>query len=396
MASVTLRKGRAKPFWFRHPWVFSGAVREVAGAPRDGDVVDLLDDEGRFIGRGFFNSASQIMVRVCTWDPAEDVDAEFFRNRIYDAVRLRRDLLHLPNPETDAYRLVHSEGDGVPGLVVDVYGRVASVQFSSIGLRRWEEEILDCLEGVLDLDVILEHPSEFSTEKEGMHAEPKISRGSEVPPRVAILENGVTYLVDLLHGQKTGFFLDQRDNRRLLAEFVHGKRVLDAYCYTGGFGIVALKLGGATEVVAVDTSGPALELARENAGRNGVDRIRFEQEDVAEFLRERKEGNDRFDVVILDPPKFARSKGDLAAASMKYREINRQGIEVVERGGLLVACSCSQHLSPPNFAAVLNEAAKAAGRSLQILHHRSQGPDHAVRTSCPEGEYLKFFVCRVV
>jgi 23S rRNA (cytosine1962-C5)-methyltransferase len=396
MPSVTLKRGRAKPFWYRHPWVFSGAVRDVSGAPRDGDIVDLVDDEGRFIGRGFFNSSSQIVVRVCTWDSSEAVDADFFRARIYDALRLRRDYLGLPNPETDAYRLVHSEGDGIPGLVVDVYGRVASVQFSSVGLRRWEEEILDCLEGVLDLDSILEHPSEFSTEKEGMHAEAKTCRGADVDSEIVIRENGLEYEVDVRHGQKTGFFLDQRENRRLLAGLVRGRRVLDAYCYTGGFGLAAIRLGGATEVIGVDSSEGAIRLARANAERNGLDGIRFEEAEVSAFLHERAASRDLFGVVVLDPPKFARSKGDLPAAAGKYREINRQAIEVVEKGGLLVTCSCSQHLGPDAFAGILNEAAKATGRSLQVLYRRSQGPDHAVRTSCPEGEYLKFFVVRVV
>ncbi len=396
MARIFLKKGKAKPFWFRHPWVFSGAIRDAEGHLEDGDVVDVCDDEGRFIARGFYNSQSQIAVRLCTWDPGEDLDEGFFVRRLREAHRLRRNILGLPDERTNVYRLVHAEGDGLPGLIVDALGDVLVVQLSSLGLKQRQNQILEILEQTLRPRSILEHQSPYSLEKEGMVGAVSALRGDTVPDRIEVRENGLTFVVDLKGGQKTGFYMDQRENRATLARLVRDRRVLDAYTYTGGFALHARVLGGAAEVVGIDSSAEALVLARENAERNGAHDVRFEEGEVMETLRRMVDSGERFDVVVLDPPKFARSKGDLQAATGKYRELNALGLAVLADDGLLATCSCSQHVTPDLLEAVINEAAKEAGREVEMIHRGSQGPDHPVRVSCPESRYLKFFLCRVL
>ena len=399
MPTVVLKKGRARPFWYQHTWVFSGAVHRVEGAPADGDVVDLNDAEGRFVGRGFYNGTSQIRVRVCTWESEEAIDASFFDRKLSAAVALRRDL-GLPNDETDCYRLVHGEGDGLPGLVVDVFARTAVVQFSALGLLRFEDAVLDALSDKLELDAIVEAPSEFSLEKEGIaeqaRQEPRVLRGTMPDGGIEIRELGVRYGVDPIGGQKTGFYVDQRDNRQRLASLARGRRVLDAFCYSGAFGLVAALRGGAEEVLGIDTSERAVQTAQKNAERNGCDptRVRFERADAREYLKNGDVGG-RFDLISLDPPKLARSRNNVEKAAAKYSEINRLAIRAVARDGWLATCSCSQHIHPDDFVSILHEASRAEDRDLQIVERRSQGPDHPVRAACPESEYLKFVLCRV-
>ncbi len=404
-ARVTLRKGRARPFWFRHPWVFSGAVHRVEGEPADGSVVELHDHDGRFVGRGFYNGASQIRVRVCTWDSDEPVDAAFFQTRIDAAIALRR-RIGLPCADTDGYRLVHGEGDGLPGLIVDVFGRVASVQFSSRGLHAFEEPILDLLEDRLDLDAIVERPSRFSLRKEGVTADGaarearvRRSRGDgasgEHEGRAAFRELGISHEVDLLRGQKTGFYFDQRENRALFASLVRGARVYDGFCYTGAFALAATVVGEAREVVAVDSSEAAIAIAHEAAARNGGAPIELEVSDVADSLRERTRRGERFDAVAIDPPKLCPTRGDLPRAAEKYRDLNRMAIRATAPGGLLATSSCSGHLHPDEFVSILNDASRAEGRTVRVLYRRTQGPDHPVVTSCPESDYLKFVIGRV-
>ncbi|MBI1848717.1 MAG: class I SAM-dependent rRNA methyltransferase [Planctomycetes bacterium] len=396
MARVFLKRGKAKPFWFRHPWVFSGAVRDAEGGLEDGDVVEVCDDEGRFIARGFYNSQSQISVRLCTWEQSEDLDEGFFMRRVQEAKRLRADILGLPNSKTTAYRLVHGEGDGIPGLIVDVFADVLVVQLSSLGLKQRQHDILKVLKTVMRPRAILEHQSPYSMEKEGMFGTVSAIEGDVPTGRIEVLENGVKFLVDVRAGQKTGFYLDQRENRVTVANLVREKRVFDGYTYTGGFALAARVIGGAAEVVGVDSSADAIAVARENAERNGAHDVRFEEGEVMERLRNAADEGELFDVVVLDPPKFAKSKGDLQAAIGKYRELNTLGMQVLAPDGILVTCSCSQHLTPEMLEVVVNEAAKEAEREAQMLYRGSQGPDHPVRVSCPESRYLKFFVCRLV
>lgn len=405
-ARVTLRKGRAKPFWFRHPWVFSGAVHRVEGDPEDGSVVDLHDHGGRFVGRGFYNGTSQIRVRVCTWDSEESVDAAFFSRRLDEAIALRR-RIGLPSEDTDGYRVVHGEGDGLPGLIVDVFGRIASVQFSSRGLHAFEEVILDLLGERLDLDAIIERPSRFSLRKEGVAAdgaarEARVRRErrdagvvGDRASRAAFRELGIAHEVDLLRGQKTGFYFDQRDNRALFATLVRDARVYDGFCYTGAFALAAACIGDAREVVAVDSSEAAVAVARDAVALNGDAPIEFEVGDVGDSLRERTRRGERFDAVAIDPPKLCPTRGDLPRAAEKYRDLNRMALRATAPGGLLATSSCSGHVHPDEFVSILNDASRAEGRTVRVLYRRTQGPDHPVVTSCPESDYLKFVICRV-
>jgi len=389
MATLTLKKGRARPFWFGHPWVFSGAVAGVAGNPADGDVVELRDHDGRWIGRGFYNGRSQIRLRLCTFDADETVDAEFFRRRVGEAASRRR-TLGLPGERTDAYRLVHAEGDGIPGLVVDVYGRVAVVQFASAGLLPFETAIQDAVEEAAGARTLLARASAFSDEKEGMEApgggEGRIVRGEDADGPVVFRENGLEFALDLARGQKTGAFLDQRENRTLFARFARGRRVLDAYCYAGGFALGAAR-AGAREVVGVDTSRFAIDAATESARRNGLAGVRFERGDALTYLEASPAAS--FDAVVVDPPKLVRSQRDLERAASRYVHLNRVAMRVLAPGGILASCSCSGRLHPDAFLELLNEAARAEGRAVTVLYRRSQGPDHPLRASWPEGEYLK-------
>lgn len=389
-ATVNLKKGRARPFWYRHPWVYSGAIHRVDGKPENGDVVDLIDSSGRFVGRGFYNGGSQIRVRVCTWESGEAIDEDFFVRRLAAAVELRR-TIGLPAADTDGYRVVHAEGDGLPGLIVDRFGPVLSVQLSVLGLARWREVILDALRSLPGIETIVERAADYSFEDAcGVPSDPA-TQGEVL---AEFRESGLVHRADIASGQKSGFYFDQRDNRRLFGELVRGRRVLDGYCYTGGFALAA-KRGGADEVLAIDSSRPALERAVETAAANDIDGIRFESGDVHEVLRDLSRRGDRFGAVNIDPPKFCPTRNDLARAANKYRELNRLAIRAVEPGGILATSSCSGHLHADHFVELLNEAAKGEERAVRILYRRGQGADHPVATSCPESEYLKFVVCRV-
>ena len=420
LSVVVLRKGKAKPFWFRHPWVFSGAIERLEGQPSDGELVDVVDSGGRHVARGFYNGRSQIRVRLCTWDVTEAVDRAFFERRLASAIRLRSDL-GLPNEATNAYRLVHAEGDGLPGLIVDVFGDLVAVQFSSRGLAAFEEPILDFLEDSLRPAAIVERPCRFAREHEvgpggdadAKGEEPRLRRGELGAADAVFRENGLEFAIDPMAGQKTGFYLDQRENRALLADLARGRRAFDGHCYVGAFAVALARLGRASAVLAVDSSKAAVEAATDHARRNhipvakpggdghdepspeGIGSITFEVSDVESRLRRAAAAGERFGLVALDPPKLAPSGSDVNRAWAKYLELNRLGIRAVEPGGFLASSSCSGRIDPESFVGILHEAAVAEGRDLQVLHRRSQGPDHPVAISCPEGEYLKFVVCRV-
>jgi len=408
---VIVRRGRAKPLWRGHPWVFLDSIARIDGEAGAGDLVDVAAEDGREIGSGFFSPRSRIAVRIllrpgtgggdggpgptspAATDVGGDVGADFFRARLAQALRLRDETLLLP-VVTDGYRLVHSEGDYLPGLVVDRFARCLAVQFSTIGMHRRREVILDALEELLAPAAIFEVPDRRICEIEGIEATGGLVRGNDPGEPPSIIENGVTFRIGLSGGQKTGFYTDQRDNRHTVGRLVRDRSVLDLYTYTGGFGLYAA-VNGASDVTAIDSSGPALALAVENGMLNHGRQVRFRRADAREALNEFHREGRRFDVVICDPPRFARDRGSAKKALTAYRDLHLRALRVIERGGVLAASSCSGAVDEASFEETLRDAAYDVGRSLQVLHRGGQAPDHPVLTTCPEGRYLKFVLACV-
>jgi 23S rRNA (cytosine1962-C5)-methyltransferase len=388
-ATIVLAKGKAKPVWLGHPWIFGGAIREVLGQPEPGDAVDVVDDRRRFIGRGLYNPRSQIAVRMMT-RREEPIDRAFLEARLVEAQALRA-RLSLPSAETDAYRLAYAEGDRLPGLVVDVFRGAASVQITTLGMKRREPEILGALDAVFaPARVILPSAGKVAA-LEGFDGAARIARGSDEPATFS--ENGIEYTVDLARGQKTGAFLDQRENRRRVRELARGARVLDLFSYAGGFALNALA-GGASSAIAVDTSKRALEAASAHAERLGAGpRFSAVEADVLAYLRSAPMRT--FDLVIVDPPKFAPSRSDLAKALAAYQKLNAMALRTCAPAGILVTCTCSQAVGAEAFERVLAAAAVEAERDVVVLEARSQGPDHPVAPAFPEGRYLQALVCKV-
>jgi 23S rRNA (cytosine1962-C5)-methyltransferase len=401
---IILKRGRASPLWHGHPWVYSGAVERTEGQPEPGDLVEVCDAEGRLIGRGLINPRSQIVVRLLTrkeepLDPErpEAVDAAalavLIRRRIDDAVRLRR-RLGLPSAETDAFRLVNSEGDGLPGLIVDRYGGAAAIQFTTLGLKRNEAAVFEALAALPEPpDTLVEVAAAGVARVEGFPAVTRVVRG-QLPEGGAVTcrEAGVRLRVDPTSGQKTGMFLDQRENRVLLGRLAAGASVLDVYSYAGGFALQALR-HGARAVTCVDSSARALERARTHAELNGLPGLTTVEADAFRVL----EGVTPYahDIVVVDPPKFARAQKDLPAALKGYRRLNALALSAAAPGGLLATSSCSQLVSAEDFERVVAGAAQDAGRRVTVLLSASQGPDHPVPPAFPEGRYLKFLLLGV-
>lgn len=391
---VTIQRGRVKPLAYRHPWVFAASIERVDGDPQDGDVVEVRDPGGRFLATGFWSGRSQLRVRCFAWEPGAEPDAAWLRGRIAAAAAFRREKLGLPEAgRTTAFRVVHSEADGLPGLVVDRFGDFLAIQISTAGLERRREALLDALEAELAPRGIVETDDEEIRRKEGLAPVARAQRGAAPEAPIEILESGLAFEVDLRAGQKTGFFCDQRENRAAAAGLARGRRALDAFSYTGAFAIACAK-AGAAEVVAVESSAAAIEAARRNATRNAVS-LELRQEDVYRFLGEARRAGRSWDLVILDPPKYAVSRHALAPALQKYKELVALGVRATAPGGTLVACSCSGLVDEPTFDAVLREAAVETRRDLRIFRRGGQAPDHPVAITCPEGRYLQAVFCHV-
>jgi 23S rRNA (cytosine1962-C5)-methyltransferase len=371
-----------------HPWIFQKMIEKPAQRLRPGTVVDIIDRDGRWVGRGFYNGHSRIGLRVLTSDPAEAIDAGFFERRMTQAIAWRRDCLHLDRV-TNAYRLVHAEGDGLSGLVVDRFGDVLVLEFFAAGMYRFRE---------LLCGVLKEHFPEarfyWFAEEHIQKQESFDCREPELPEPVVIEEYGVRFRVAPGSKHKTGFFLDQRDNRRHLAEHCAGKRVLDLCCNTGGFAIYAARLGQAAEVTGVDLDENALALARENAALNQV-QVRFVQADIFPWLRDAIRYGKRWDVVVLDPSKQTRSREDVSAACQRYLDMNRLALQVVAPGGVFLSCSCTGLVSEERFLDVLRHAGRLVNRQLQIFRLSGAAADHPFFAHVPEGRYLKCVWCRV-
>ena len=390
---VTLKQRHAKPAYMHHPWVFGSAVAATLGDCSNGSLVSVHDHRGRFIAQGLLSASSEIRIRLLSWNESEIVDDAFWTQRIRRAVAFRNHALKLP-ALTDACRLVNSEGDGLPGLVVDRYQDFLVVQFTTFPMAERTSVLIPILQDVLKPAGIFEKADGGAQKLEGFVRPSGVLAGSVPDGDVELREGPARFLVNIALGHKTGFYLDQRDNRLRLASMAAGLRVLDCFTYTGAFAVHAA-LAGAAEVLAVESSAPALEVAARHLALNNLSNVSLRRGDVFETLRLLDQESRRFDVVVLDPPKLARHRHDLDRALAGYKDINLSALKLLEPGGWLVTSSCSGRVSLHDFIAAVNAAAVDAGRSVRLAYIGGQAPDHAVTPSFPEGSYLKCIFAQV-
>ncbi len=392
-AALVLKTGREKSLLRRHPWVFSGAVERIEGAPQNGDTVMVCDAGGGFLAWAGYSAQSQITAKVWSWDADEKIDADFFRRKIAAALALRRELGLAAH--SNGMRLVHAESDGLPGLIVDQYGDVTVMQLGSAAADRWRGTCADILQELLNPACIYERSDSDTRALEGLAEHNGVLRGT-LPQEVSVTEHGLKFAVDVAHGQKTGFYLDQRDNRALTGTLAAGKDVLNCFCYTGGFSLYALR-NGAKSVLSIDASEEALQLARRNVELNGLDGSKAEWQcaDVFAALRKLRDQNRKFDLIVLDPPKFAPTAAFAEKAARGYKDINLLGFKLLRPGGLLFTYSCSGGISEDLFQKIVAGAALDAGVDASIVHKLHAAADHPVLLSFPEGAYLKGLVLRV-
>lgn len=389
MKKLILKPGREKSLKRRHPWVFSGAVAKLPDAVEGGETVEIRASDGEFLALAACNPQSQIVGRVWDWRVRE-IDAAFFLERVARAVALRRRLL----PDCAALRLVHAESDGLPGVVIDRYGDVVVLQLSSAGAMRWRDAIVDAIEQTVKPQTIFERSDADVLTLEGLQPQIGLLRGAPPPSDMTVIDAGAKFEIDVPHGHKTGFYLDQRDNRRRLRELAANCEVLDCFAYSGGFTINAL-LGGAARVTAVDSAGPALTILRRNALLNNLPAPECIEGDVFQVLRKLRDQARSFDLIVLDPPKFAPTAAHAEKAARAYKDINLLGFKLLKSGGLLFSFSCSGGVSRDLFQKIVAGAALDAGVDAQIVNHLSAGVDHPVALNFPESEYLKGVICRV-
>jgi 23S rRNA (cytosine1962-C5)-methyltransferase len=387
-SELRLKPGRERSLLRRHPWIFSGAIDAVAGSAQSGDTVKVKSADGRFLAWAAYSPSSQIRARAWSFDEAEVPGPDLFRRRIEKASALRRAAIA---PETtDAYRLVHGESDGLPGLIADRYADTLVVQILSAGCERWRTTLIEMLGASSRCSRIYERSDSEVRGLEGLAPRAGPVAGPAIDGPVRIVEHGIKYEVDVVAGQKTGFYLDQRENRRRVGSLAHGRDVLNCFCYTGGFALAALA-GGARSLLSVDTSGPALAMAGRNVALNGFDAGRTEwiEADVFATLRKLRDAGRQFDLIVLDPPKFAPTPKDAERASRGYKDINLNALKLLGPGGLLATFSCSGGISPELFQKIVAGAAADAGASLLLRERFFAAPDHPVLVEYPEGEYLK-------
>ena len=387
---IVLKSGKEQSLRRFHPWVFSGAIKKMYGNPVEGDLVDVYDNKDTFLAVGHYQPSS-IAVRILSFKE-ETPDIDFFREKIKSAIEYRKAIGILANPQLNVFRLIHGEGDGLPGLIVDFYNGVAVMQMHSIGFYRIRNEIASILAEVLEnrISAVYDKSEGTIPHMSGIRAINEFLFGNSEP--VIVIENGYKFKIDWTTGQKTGFFIDQRENRKLLEKYTEGRSVLNMFGYTGGFSVYAMK--NAALVHTVDSSFPAIELANENIKLNFGDDKRHEsfQVDAFDYLNHIK---DQYDLIILDPPAFAKHNNVLANALQGYKRLNIKAIEQIKPGGIIFTFSCSQVVTKENFRKSVFAAAANTGRSVRILHQMSQPPDHPVNIYHPESEYLKGLVIYV-
>ncbi len=394
VAQVILKPRKAGPFVGRHPWVFRTAVARFAGDCQDGDVVDLVTDKRKFLGRGILNRASHLRVRLYAWDAGQPLDEAFWQNRLDQAICLR-DTLQMNDP-AGACRLVNSEADGLSGLIVDRYADRLVIQVNAAAIASRLPMFVSLLAERLTPSSIVVRTDAAMAKAEAIEVQEGTIFGKPPERPIFIVEHGLRYGVDLTSGQKTGFYLDQRDNRRVVAGYLQDRRVLDMFCYSGGFSLCASRLGNASESLGIDVSDKAIAWAQANAQLNGIHNARFQQDDCFQALQGLRDARQSFDAVILDPPKFARSKRSVADAIRAYHRINRLAIDLLRPDGILVTCSCSGSVTREDFLHMLAGVVQKSGREVQIIEQRGPSADHPLSPVCLENEYLKCFICRVV
>lgn len=395
MHTIQLKKGKDKAAFQLHPWVFSGAVDRIQGSPTDGDMVQVINQAGDFVAYGYFNSQSRVAVRLMEWDADRLPDELWWRQKIQRAVAARGHLFQAVG--TNTFRLIFGEADYLPGLIADRYADFISLQVHAAGVDRMKPVIIDELCRLLKPKGIYERSDTNARAHEGLALTNGVLCGEHPPEWVTVKEHGIQYGVNIAEGQKSGFYCDQRDNRLVTAAYAKDKRMLDCFCYSGGFSLNGLA-NGAREVISVDSSALALEALDKNVMQNGFDRGRHQtiQADVNKQLRAFADAGERFDLIVLDPPKYAPSRSSLDKAARAYKDLNRRGLMLLESGGLLATFSCSAAMDIGTFKQVLAWAALDAGKEIQFIRQFSQPEDHPVRASFPEGEYLKGLLCRVV
>lgn len=393
MKSVRLKPRRERSVLQRHPWVFSGAVAEVEGNPEAGDTVEVRSHDGEWLARGVFSPASQIRVRVCTWNRNEAVDEAWLQKRLESASLRRRGLLETQG--SNAWREVHGESDGLPGVIVDRYDAYRVVQFLTAGAERWRDKIVAALAAADGCRGIYERSDVEVRALEGLPPRSGLLWGEKPPPDLTVVQHGLRHRVDFAAGHKTGLYLDQRENRPLLRRLVGGKDVLDVFCYTGGFTLEAL-VGGAASVTAIESSSRALALAKENVRVNDLpeDRCEWVQGDAFAVLRQLRDRARSYDIIVLDPPRLAPTAAQVQRAARGYKDLNLLAFKLLRPGGMLLTFSCSGGVSPELFQKIVADAARDANADAAIIGWLAQPADHPVGLHFPEGRYLKGLICR--
>ena len=394
MDQIILKEGREKALLRHHPWIFSGAIKTVIGNPEPGETVAVKDSQSHFMAWAAYSPASQIRARIWSFDENQVVDRRFIQDRIKSAIMLREQWIN--KVQTTAYRLVHAESDGIPGLIVDRYSDFLVVQILSAGIEYWRDEIVKILIELLFPTGIFERSDAVVRTLEGLETHSGLLYGKMPKRPLLVIENGVKFMVDLVGGQKTGFYLDQRDNRQFCKDIAKGKSVLNCFAYTGGFTAYALA-GGAKDVLSIDSSEDAIHLAKENLllNQGSLDQCEWIVGDVFDELRKLRDRGKQYDLVILDPPKFAPTSSQAQKAARAYKDINLYGFKLLKPGGVLMTFSCSGGIDASFFQKIVADAALDAGVDAQILYHLSQAPDHPTLLAFPEGTYLKGLVVQV-
>lgn len=402
---IVIKRGKEKPIYNRHPWIFSGAISRIENDPQPGDIVQVVDGRGDFLARGYYNPQSQINVRILTWQD-EPINDDWWNRMIRRAAAARvSQQEEFGAGVYNAVRLINAENDYLPGLVVDRYGNWLVMQALTLGIDVRKQQLANILAGILKPDGIYERSDVDVRQKEGLPESTGLLWGEEPPENIEIEENTLRFPVDVRHGHKTGFYLDQRENRGWLHDMLYfnmdeqeddTRRVLNMFSYTGGFGLYALA-AGVNEVINVDSSIPALEIAEATVTENGytTDNAQFVAADAFEYLRDMAANGEQFDVVILDPPKFAQSKKQVEGATRGYKDLNLHAFKIIKPGGYLLTFSCSGAISADLFQKVVFGALADSGRHAQIVRHLGSSDDHPIALTFPEGAYLKGLLCRV-